>query len=71
METIFSVHLIIQMEKTKPSGKVKSSSPSKKSKLRFTDFCAGIGGGRQGLENLGLECVGFSEIDEHAEIMVI
>jgi len=27
------------------------------------DFCAGIGGGRIGLENLGMRCVGFSEID--------
>jgi DNA (cytosine-5)-methyltransferase 1 len=31
--------------------------------LKFIDFCAGIGGGRIGLENLGMECVGFSEID--------
>ena len=31
--------------------------------LKFMDFCAGIGGGRIGLENLGMECVGFSEID--------
>jgi len=31
------------------------------------DFCAGIGGGRLGLENLGLSCVGFSEIDKYAE----
>ncbi len=31
------------------------------------DFCAGIGGGRLGLENLGLQCVGFSEIDKNAE----
>ncbi|OGZ64609.1 MAG: DNA (cytosine-5-)-methyltransferase [Candidatus Staskawiczbacteria bacterium RIFCSPLOWO2_01_FULL_40_39] len=35
--------------------------------MRFMDFCAGIGGGRLGLENLGLECVGFSEIDKHSE----
>jgi len=27
------------------------------------DFCAGIGAGRLGLQNLGLSCVGFSEID--------
>lgn len=32
--------------------------------LRFFDFCAGIGGGRIGLENNGLVCVGHSEIDE-------
>lgn len=36
-------------------------------KLKFIDFCAGIGGGRLGLENLGLQCVGFSEIDKNAE----
>lgn len=33
-----------------------------KSSVKFIDFCAGIGGGRIGLENLGMECVGFSEI---------
>lgn len=38
-----------------------------KKKLKFMDFCAGIGAGRLGLQNLGLECVGFSEIDENAE----
>jgi DNA (cytosine-5)-methyltransferase 1 len=31
------------------------------------DFCAGIGGGRVGLENLGMKCVGFSEINKNAE----
>lgn len=31
------------------------------------DFCAGIGAGRLGLQNLGLSCVGFSEIDRYAE----
>lgn len=36
-------------------------------KLKFMDFCAGIDGGRLGLENLGLQCVGFSEIDKNAE----
>lgn len=35
--------------------------------LKFMDFCAGIGGGRLGLKNLGMECVGFSEIDKNAE----
>jgi DNA (cytosine-5)-methyltransferase 1 len=30
--------------------------------LKFIDFCAGIGGGRIGLENLGMKCIGFSEI---------
>jgi DNA (cytosine-5)-methyltransferase 1 len=36
-------------------------------KIKFMDFCAGIGAGRLGLENLGLNCVAFSEIDRHAE----
>lgn len=35
--------------------------------IKFMDFCAGIGGGRIGLENLGMSCVGFSEIDKDAE----
>jgi len=35
--------------------------------LKFIDFCAGIGAGRLGLQNLGLSCVGFSEIDKHSE----
>lgn len=35
--------------------------------LKFFDFCSGIGGGRIGLENNGLECVGHSEIDKKAE----
>ncbi|MFA7658947.1 MAG: DNA (cytosine-5-)-methyltransferase [Candidatus Gastranaerophilaceae bacterium] len=37
-------------------------------KLKFMDFCAGIGAGRLGLENAGLSCVAFSEIDKNAEI---
>ena len=35
--------------------------------IKFVDFCAGIGGGRIGLENLGMQCVGFSEINKSAE----
>lgn len=35
--------------------------------MKFIDFCAGIGGGRLGLEKLGMECVGFSEIDNNSE----
>jgi len=35
--------------------------------MTFIDFCAGIGGGRIGLENMGLSCLGFSEIDKDAE----
>jgi len=42
-------------------------STSPKNEIKFMDFCAGIGGGRLGLENLGLSCVGFSEIDKYAE----
>ena len=38
------------------------------SPLSFTDFCSGIGGGRIGLENLGMTCLGFSEIDKDAEL---
>lgn len=34
--------------------------------MKFFDFCAGIGGGRLGLESLGLECVGYAEIDENS-----
>ncbi len=36
-------------------------------KIKFMDFCAGIGAGRLGLEILGLNCVAFSEIDRYAE----
>ncbi len=36
-------------------------------KLTFIDFCAGIWWWRLAFENLGLECLGFSEIDEKAE----
>jgi len=36
--------------------------------MKFMDFCAGIGGGRIGLENLGMSCLGFSEIDKDAEV---
>jgi len=35
---------------------------TKNNNLKFIDFCAGIGGGRIGPENLGMQCVGFSEI---------
>lgn len=38
----------------------------KKEKLKFLDFCAGIGGGRLGLELNNFKCVGFSEIDKKA-----
>jgi len=35
--------------------------------MKFVDFCAGIGAGRLGLENVGLSCIGFSEIDKYSE----
>ena len=34
-----------------------------KKKLKFIDFCSGIGAGRLGLELLGLTCVAHSEIN--------
>ncbi len=34
--------------------------------MTFIDFCAGIGGGRLGLELNGLQCIGYSEIDKEA-----
>jgi len=34
--------------------------------IKFIDYCAGIGGGRVGLESLGMQCKGFSEIDKNA-----
>ena len=34
--------------------------------MKFLELCAGIGGFRQALENLGYECVGWSEIDKYA-----
>lgn len=34
--------------------------------MRFFDFCSGVGGGRLGLENTGMTCVGHSEIDKSA-----
>ncbi len=40
---------------------------NKDNNFKFIDFCAGIGGGRLGLEKLGMQCVGFSEIDKKAE----
>lgn len=34
--------------------------------MKFLELCAGIGGFRQALENLGCKCVGYSEIDKYA-----
>jgi len=36
--------------------------------LKFTDFCSGIGEGRIALENLGMTCLCFSEIDKDTKI---
>ena len=33
----------------------------------FFDFCSGIGGGRLGLEQAGLKCVGHSETSRLAD----
>jgi len=44
-----------------------SMATAQRNNLKFVDFCAGIGAGRLGLQNLGLSCVGFSEIDKYAE----
>ncbi len=30
--------------------------------IKFIDFCAGIGGGRIGIENLGLSCLVFLKL---------
>ena len=36
-------------------------------RLKFIDFCSGIGGGRLGLELAGMQCVAHSEIDSDAD----
>ena len=33
----------------------------------FLDLCSGIGGGRLGLEQLGLKCVGYSDTSRLAK----
>lgn len=45
----------------------RMSEVKSKNNIKFIDFCAGIGAGRLGLENNGLSCIGFSEIDRQAE----
>ncbi|MCT4469989.1 DNA (cytosine-5-)-methyltransferase [Mycoplasma sp. HS2188] len=37
-------------------------------KMKFMDFCSGIGAGRIGAENNGLQCVGHSEIDPNPDM---
>lgn len=51
----------------KKNNSTNTNKKTKDTSLKFMDFCAGIGGGRLGLENLGMKCVGFSEIDKKAE----
>ena len=34
---------------------------------KFFDFCAGIGSAHLAFKNLGLDCAGYSEIDNKAE----
>ena len=36
-------------------------------KMKFIDFCSGIGAGRLGLETLGLQCLAHSEINIDSE----
>ena len=44
---------------------------AKTPKLKFIDFCAGIGGGRLGLERgMNAVCVGFSEIMKASEKLI-
>lgn len=49
------------------SSKQNSSSAKQTPDIKFMDFCAGIGAGRLGLENVGMTCAAFSEIDKNAE----
>ena len=37
----------------------------------FFDFCSGIGGGRLGLENCGLKCVGHSDTSRLSECLTL
>ncbi|MGL4987511.1 MAG: DNA (cytosine-5-)-methyltransferase [Treponemataceae bacterium] len=43
-----------------------SLNQQNKNQLTFFDLCAGIGGGRLGLERHGFTCLNFAEIDEKA-----
>lgn len=42
-------------------------SPKQQYNYKFFDFCAGIGSAHLAFKNLGLECVGYSEIDNKAQ----
>lgn len=54
-----------QESQAMPINSVKTKP--KNQPITFIDFCAGIGGGRLGLEKNGFKCLGFSEIDKQAE----
>ncbi|MGL4560659.1 MAG: DNA (cytosine-5-)-methyltransferase [Brevinema sp.] len=51
---------------TKPINKQKNSTKKTTKTYTFIDLCAGIGGGRLGLEQQGFKCLNFSEIDSKA-----
>ena len=44
-----------------------NSTLSNTKEIKFMDFCAGIGGGRLGLEQCGMKCLAFSEINKNSE----
>ena len=46
---------------------ISSVLPYKKSCATFFDFCSGIGSAHLAFKNLGLNCIGYSEIDKKAE----
>lgn len=50
----------------KPSVKQKNNTKITTKEFTFIDLCAGIGGGRLGLEKQGFKCLNFSEIDSKA-----
>lgn len=58
---------LISISKNSKLATINKPQINTKNNLKFMDFCAGIGAGRLGLENNGLTCVGFSEIDKQAE----
>ncbi len=51
---------------TKPTQQPKKTSETINKTLTFIDLCAGIGGGRLGLEQQGFKCLNFAEIDSKA-----
>ncbi len=45
--------------------------PTDSNPLTFMDFCAGIGGGRLALDNLGIECVDFLKLIKILKKLII